>query len=308
MSFDRQALVHAVKSGPVARILVTEAKGSVPRNAGTSMLVASGGQTGTIGGGALEWEAVRIAREVLTSRRDRLVKMPLGPNLGQCCGGAVTLLIEVWDTERLDAVGDGPVIARPLPEGPREMPPAVALGLDRIHAITMRDGWILEPADHAATRLWLWGAGHVGRAIAAVMAPLPQVALTWIDTASDRFPDDLPEGVDKVVAANPTDLVQHAPRDAHHLILTYSHDLDLKLCHALLSRGFASCGLIGSRTKWARFRSRLQALGHAPAEIGRITCPIGDPALGKHPQAIALGVAVAILHHRERGEIMDLSA
>jgi xanthine dehydrogenase accessory factor len=134
------------------------------------------------------------------------------------------------------------------------------------------------------------------------------LALTWIDTAPDRFPADIPPGVTDVVAANPADLAPHAPPDAHHLILTYSHDLDFRLCAALLSRGFASCGLIGSATKWARFRSRLQALGHAPAEIGRITCPIGDPALGKHPQAIALGVAVAILHHRLRGNMMDLSA
>jgi xanthine dehydrogenase accessory factor len=90
----------------------------------------------------------------------------------------------------------------------------------------------------------------------------------------------------------------HAPRDAHHLIVTYSHALDLDLCHAALSRGFASAGVIGSATKWARFRRRLAQLGHAPAAIDRIDCPIGDPRLGKHPQAIALGVAARLLVRR----------
>lgn len=80
-----------------------------------------------------------------------------------------------------------------------------------------------------------------------------------------------------------------------HLVVTYSHALDLALCHALLGHGFAALGLIGSASKRARFRARLAALGHAPAQIDRIDCPIGDPALGKHPQAIAIGVAAALL-------------
>jgi xanthine dehydrogenase accessory factor len=91
--------------------------------------------------------------------------------------------------------------------------------------------------------------------------------------------------------------VGHAPQEADHLIMTYAHDLDLALCHALLKHGFASAGLIGSATKWARFRTRLAALGHSPAQISRIACPIGDPHLGKHPQAIAVGVATALLSH-----------
>ena len=78
-------------------------------------------------------------------------------------------------------------------------------------------------------------------------------------------------------------------------MLTYSHALDLELCHRLLTHGFARAGLIGSATKWARFRARLAALGHPPYAIARIDCPIGNPALGKHPQAIAIGVAAAFV-------------
>jgi xanthine dehydrogenase accessory factor len=134
----------------------------------------------------------------------------------------------------------------------------------------------------------------------ATLGPLPDLAITWVDTAPDRFPEAIPEGVARLVAANPADLVAYAPRDAEHLILTYSHALDLELCHRLLGHGFASCGLIGSRTKRARFRTRLAALGHPDASIARIRCPIGDPALGKHPQAIAVGVAHELLKADEK--------
>jgi xanthine dehydrogenase accessory factor len=172
---------------------------------------------------------------------------------------------------------------------------AAARGQGLKPATCLVQGWLVEPVAAADRQVWVWGAGHVGRALVAVLAPLPGVAITWIDTGPDRFPSDPLPGVTAIPAADPALLADHAPRDAEHLVLTYSHALDLALCHRLLARGFRSCGLIGSATKWARFRSRLAALGHAPASIARIRCPIGEPALGKHPQAIAIGVAADLL-------------
>jgi xanthine dehydrogenase accessory factor len=124
---------------------------------------------------------------------------------------------------------------------------------------------------------------------------LPQLAITWVDTGLERFPQQMPDNVTMLPAADPARLVALAPHQAHHLILTYSHALDLALCHGLLGHDFASAGVIGSATKWARFRARLTALGHRPAQIARIRCPIGTPGFGKHPQAIAIGVAASLL-------------
>jgi xanthine dehydrogenase accessory factor len=127
------------------------------------------------------------------------------------------------------------------------------------------------------------------------------VAITWVDLGRDRFPDVVPKSVTVLPAAEPAVLVPFAPRDADHLILTRSHELDLQLCHGLLGHGFASLGLIGSQTKLARFRSRLGQLGHSSAQISRIACPMGDPTLGKHPQAIAVGVAAALIRSAGTG-------
>ncbi|MCB1340589.1 MAG: xanthine dehydrogenase accessory protein XdhC, partial [Pseudooceanicola sp.] len=247
-----------------------------------------------IGGGALEFVAARRALE-----GDRLERHPLGPSLGQCCGGAVTLLTEVFDPARVAALA-GPVIARPAP-GAGEMPLAVrrlladARGAGQAPEPQLIDGWMVEAPAHRSRDLWVWGAGHVGRALVAVLAPLPGMRVTWVDTGPDRFPSEVPEGVTVLPAADPARLVAHAPPQAEHLILTYSHALDLELCHRLLAHGFAAAGLIGSNSKWARFRSRLSALGHTSEHIARIRCPIGDPGLGKHPQAIAVGVAAELL-------------
>ncbi|KJZ18826.1 xanthine dehydrogenase accessory protein XdhC [Loktanella sp. S4079] len=229
------------------RITITKTAGSTPRDAGTQMMVWSDRIEGTIGGGRLEWDAISEARQMLTQGKSQQSQtISLGPQLGQCCGGSVSLR---W--EQADALA--PQDTRPL---------------------------------------WIYGAGHVGRAIVNVMAPLPDFEITWVDTHANRFPK-----TDQtiLVAASPEQVVKHAPDNADHLILTYSHDMDFALCHAILSGPFHHAGLIGSATKWARFRKRLAALGHSGEQLSRIACPIGDPSLGKHPAALALGVATAMI-------------
>jgi xanthine dehydrogenase accessory factor len=221
------------------------------------MRVFADRQDGTIGGGTLEWEATAIARDMLQNEQSTLQRVvPLGPDLGQCCGGVVTL-----DFQR-------------------------------------------ETAEVTFTHppLWIWGAGHVGHAIANTIAPFHDRQITLIDTTVARMPTDLPDCVAPLVAADMLLVVPHAPDNADHLILTYSHDIDLGLCDALLRCAFGTVGLIGSATKKARFRSRLHAMGHAAEQIARIACPIGDPSLGKHPQAIALGVATAMLNAQRVNE------
>jgi xanthine dehydrogenase accessory factor len=296
--FDTVAVRAAITAhGPIARVVIAAVAGSSPREVGTTMLVWPQGQSGTIGGGALEFQAVARAREMLvTGTAQRLTRAPLGPSLGQCCGGVVTLLTEVFDAANLP--GDE-IFARAV-EG-TAMPLAVsrllaqARSQGRAPEACLVQGWMVEPVAKPTRHLWVWGAGHVGRALVHTLAALPDLAITWVDVAADRFPDGIPEGVTMLPAADPARLLPHAPQDAEHLILTYSHQLDLALCHAALTHGFAQCGLIGSKTKWARFRTRLAALGHSTQSIARITCPIGDPSFGKHPHAIAIGVAAQIL-------------
>ncbi len=236
-------------------ISVAQTYGSVPREAGTEMRVFAQGQDGTIGGGALEWEAAKIARDMLREGKKQSRRtMPLGPNLGQCCGGTVVL----------DFIANAQI--------------EETLG---------------QP-------LWIWGAGHVGHAIATVMAPLPDFDVTMIDTKETRFPENLPADTSPLLASDMVKALTLAPKDAHHIIVTYSHDIDLRLCDGLLHQGFASCGLIGSATKWVRFQKRLKEMGHHATKISQIICPIGNPALGKHPTQIAIGVATQLLAYETK--------
>jgi len=306
--FDLDALGKAVADhGPVARVVIGAVKGSSPREVGASMLVWANGQSGTIGGGAFEWQAAARARAMLGAGGARLDHEALGPSLGQCCGGAVTLLTEVYDAQNLPDGRD--VIVRAI-EG-SAMPLAVKRLIDRARgqgvmpAPQLVQGWMVEPVARPTRQLWVWGAGHVGRALVEVLAPLPGLAITWVDTAPERFPETLPDNARALPVPDPGLAVALAPKDAEHLILTYSHALDLDLCHRLLTHGFSACGLIGSATKWARFRSRLAALGHSAPSIDRIDCPIGNPSLGKHPQAIAIGVASAFLSRRPDALLME---
>jgi xanthine dehydrogenase accessory factor len=306
--FDLSALAAALASHRrVARVVIAGVEGSSPREVGASMLVFADGQSGTIGGGALEYEAAAKARFMLAGgpptpslpyggvrEAPYVERIALGPSLGQCCGGAVVLWTEVFEAAPEAVAG---VVAR----GVGEMPLAVkrvlvaARGQGVKPALGLVAGWLVEPVAEAERQVWVWGAGHVGRALVSVLAPLPGIAVTWVDISPERFPDVVPNGVTVVPASDPAVVADHAPLGAEHLVLTFSHSLDLELCHRLMNRGFKGLGLIGSATKWARFRSRLKALGHQAAEIARIRCPMGDPSLGKHPQAIAIGVVAELL-------------
>ncbi len=234
-------------------VVITETRGSAPRDAGTAMEVTRDGIKGTIGGGALEFRAIERARVLLAQAREAEETVALGPGLGQCCGGAVTLKY-TFQPHVIDRAQS----THPLPDG-------------------------------VGQALWLWGAGHVGRAFVRLAQGQ---RITWVDDTDTRFPPALPDNVEKLVAADMPRLAMHAEQQADHLVFTYSHEIDLALCAALLRREVGSIGLIGSETKWMRFSKRLRGMGLDPSPI---TCPIGDKSRGKHPDAIAQGTLELLL-------------
>jgi len=247
---------------------VVEALGSVPRHTGTRMLVSATQSIGTIGGGDLELKAIATAREMLRTREltSRGEHYALGPALGQCCGGAVTLGFHCLDD---DALARWP-IASPL------------------------------------FHLQLYGAGHVGRAIASVLATL-DVAVDWIDEREDQFPATTalgtpwPAHIQRVCVDAVEGEVHEAPVGAYYLVLTHQHDLDLRITEAILRRGdFGFLGLIGSKTKRQRFVHRFEQRGIAAEVIARMTCPIGvEGVVGKQPEVIAVGVVAQLLQRAD---------
>ena len=302
MGINLEQLKNCVATyGSVARIVIGEVKGSVPRDEGTSMLVWSSGQSGTIGGGALEFHAVNAARQALSKAKSWISSHPLGPELGQCCGGFVKLVTEIYTCENIPLVQSGLIVRRIGENNLGQVPLSVSrlIASARNQGLFLEaqliDDWMVEPVINPNHDLWIWGAGHVGRALVETFQNLPNLHITWIDTSHERFPRYVPEDVDVLMSTKPVNLVKYASPDAEHLILTYSHALDFELCHALLSVKFSWAGLIGSKTKWLRFCGRLKKLGHYDSQIRQITCPIGRPEFGKHPHQIAIGVAADFL-------------
>jgi xanthine dehydrogenase accessory factor len=246
---------------PGVVVEVSAARGSVPRERGTRMLVSAAQALGTIGGGHLELLAIEIARGLLAQPEaaepfER--HFPLGPALGQCCGGAVTLRFSRLDARSLRA-------------------------------------W---PAADPRFFLQLYGAGHVGRAIVNLLSSIA-CRVQWIDERESEFPADdrLPPHVEKVCVEPVEAEVAVAPPQACYLVLTHNHDLDLRITEAILRRGdFRYLGLIGSATKRARFLHRFEARGIPAQALGRMTCPIGVPGIeGKEPEIIAIAAVAQLL-------------
>ena len=293
--------LRALPQERTALVTVLATEGSAPRGAGTRMLVTARGQSGTIGGGQLEFRATEQARAILARRAGtwRVQDYPLGPLLGQCCGGRVRLLIEHLDPAGLDWLADaepGRMLATTLGETrieravfARETATRQSARGDR-PAVGTR---IVEPVGERPRPVYLFGAGHVGQAIARHLTGLP-LQLAWFDTREDMA------AVDGVTVMPETEIarcIEEAPEDAALAILTHDHPLDYVLTLAALKRSpLAFVGLIGSSTKIARFRSRLLADGVSEEALARLTAPIGIPGvMGKEPDMIAIAVVAQLL-------------
>jgi xanthine dehydrogenase accessory factor len=258
---DDPLFAEAEEGLAIALITVSQAKGSTPREAGVRMLVSGSRIAGTIGGGRLEWDAIAAARRMLADGADRMqLDIPLGPEIGQCCGGRVALVIERLDKPAADALRDE--IARALARRPA---------------------------------VFVFGAGHVGRALALALAPLP-FAVTLADSRTDAFDGFTAGAVTAILRDDLSALAENAPPQSAFVVMTHSHALDSLIAATVLSRGdFRYLGLIGSATKRALFLSAFRDIGIADDRIARLTCPIGGAGVrDKRPAVIAAMTAAEI--------------
>lgn len=264
MAFLHQFL-NALARENACLVSVAQTQGSTPREVGAWMAVFAHEVVGTIGGGHVEWQAIGQAREWLVGHGPSAAHMQrfaLGPNLGQCCGGVMHLQFE-----QVRAADSSSLQARLSPE----LPPVA-----------------------------LFGGGHVGHALARVLASLP-LRLTWIDSRDGIFPSPAPcavvcEHSEPVQAA-----VAQLAAGSEVLVMSFSHaeDLDIVISCLLRQRergDLGAIGLIGSATKWATFQSRLRHRGFSEEDLAQVICPIGVPGIaGKQPEVIAVGVAAQLL-------------
>ena len=297
------------RHGKCAMVSVIAVKGSAPREPGARLIIAENGLfRGTIGGGALEWRAIAEAQAALARGGSAFIMASsvLGPDLGQCCGGQVKLLTEIFvpsdrgwieDFARLEgrasfsteAIIEGSKIARRIVETRPEA------------AIALRGNVLHEIFGETPRSIYVFGAGHVGRALILALAPLP-FAVMWIDSRPDAFPAVVPANAEMKLMPSPPAALVSAPPGSLILVMTHSHALDFDIVLAALKRqSFAYVGLIGSETKRARFLSRLRAAGITDAGLRNFICPIGVPGIrSKRPAVIAASVAADLLARDEQ--------
>jgi xanthine dehydrogenase accessory factor len=289
------------------------------------MLVSQGETYGTIGGGNLEWQAMHAAQALLSSGAHsvQLRRLVLGRELGQCCGGVVHLWLERFTP------ADLPFLRRAAHAGSGDTIAAIATEISgqgvvrrlvqhggvqprlRFSSTSDEDASLLEPIDGERATLWLYGAGHVAQALIRLMAELP-FDVTWIDSRAELLPAPLPDNVHPLCVRTPTNTIHSAPAGARFLVMTHDHGLDYALCRKVLERNdFAWLGLIGSKSKGARFRSRLARDGIAAETIARLVSPIGVEGVNnKWPAAIAVAVAAQLLQGLEctaQGRALNVS-
>jgi xanthine dehydrogenase accessory factor len=254
---------------------VAGVRGSAPREAGAFMLISANARLGTIGGGALEHLCVDRARQVMRQGiQGSRLDIPLGPEIGQCCGGRVDVALHRIDDSRAAA--------------------------------------LIEAAEiEAAFRphVYVFGAGHVGQALARALALLP-LHVHVVDTRADELAG-LPDRVEALAVPMPEAVVRSAPFGSAYVILTHDHALDFLIALEALAR-FDSpyVGMVGSKSKRSRFRSWYLGEGGSPAAFKRLVLPIGGKALprglgDKRPEVIAALAAAEIMVHIAGGEAIS---
>ena len=322
--------------GKQACVLVTlnQLIGSAPRELGCRMVVTRKSIAGSIGGGNLEFTATGKARELLAGQaagHQAQEAFGLGPAMNQCCGGAVTLLYEVygpgaptWLDALLSARDSGePVVLASRVDGAAAWKQVITAGSAtddslpgevtkaardlfqtrpgsgaKEHIITAESQgqtWWLEPPADDLRHVMLFGAGHVGQAVAKTLLPLP-FKVTWIDGREGLFPPGLPAAFATVHSDDPPAEVATAEAGGIFVVMTHSHQLDEDICLQVLRRDdFAWLGLIGSETKRRCFVLRLGQRGIGPAQLERLVCPIGISGIdGKEPATIALSLVAQL--------------
>lgn len=242
-------------------VRIAQAQGSTPREAGATMIVGARGSAGTIGGGQLEFHCIDLAREMLAGGEDeRTVDIPLGPQMGQCCGGRVRVALE-----------------RALPH----------------HLAALRDSEAKAMADRP--QVLIFGAGHTGKALARSLALLP-LAVTLIDDREGVF-EGIPENVACLRLDDPEAALAAAPPRSGFVVLSHSHALDYRLAETALLRGDAAyVGMIGSATKRARFAASFRRRHPGSKALAGLTCPIGGSDVhDKRPEVIATLTAAELV-------------
>jgi xanthine dehydrogenase accessory factor len=258
-------------------VQVVNTQGSAPRDAGTWMVVTADCFYNTIGGGHLEFEAIALARDMIAKGSSVPLEktFTLGASLGQCCGGVMQLRFESLPN------------ASPLSDSTRNRETFLKNALQK-NAVPLRT-------------VALVGGGHVGHAIVQALLPVP-FSIFWADSREGIFPGIAHARLHTEQFDDIAESVQQFPKDSLLLIMSFTHAEDLEVVRAALARRrvepecFPFIGLIGSKTKWARFRHRLQERGFSESELAAVTCPIGITGItGKQPAVIAASVAAQLL-------------
>lgn len=302
------AALHALDNGtPAVWIVLATARGSAPRDPGAAMVATATDFAGTLGGGTLEHRAIALARALMARGVDGAhLRVPLGPSLGQCCGGLVTLAFKrlsdadrAWlhGVQRRSAQPTAVMLGLSLP------PPQPIEAAERGEALSADIDIDPPQADLTVTLrgavlpVVLFGAGHVGRALVQALTPLP-VAVTWVDAREQEFPAAVPMNTRIEASDVPLAEVTAASPGSAFIVATHLHSLDEEIAEAVLRRGdFAWLGVIGSAPKRQRFERRFAARGLPPALILKMQMPMGA-VTSKEPEVIAASVAVELMRVR----------
>lgn len=313
----------------MAMVTVVTRSGSAPRGAGARMLVDRTGRVaGTVGGGAVEYEAERIAVESIAQGTCFLREFSLTQEeiagLGMVCGGAVTLYFQVFRGGDEEAADQAARMERLLDAGERSWLVLTMTGQDaghtelvsaaedperfaRLEILTKgRDLFMDEKGQRCYAELlnrggsvYVFGGGHVARELVPALAHIGFRCVVLEDrpefACANLFPD-----ARRVILTEFNEILRVITPTAadYAVVMTRGHQHDYLVQRELLKTAVGYIGVMGSKSKKAYVFEKLREDGFADADIARITTPIGLSIGAETPEEIAVSIAAQLIERR----------
>lgn len=292
-------------------MVVTESKGSSPGKQGFNMAVSSDNSLfGSIGGGTMEFNLVEECKENLRRKEFRVYSKvqkhdgDKADSTGMICSGKQIVAFIPLTKEDKQDISDILSCLNSNCTGLLEITEEnfcfhktkESIDLKYQFAVDDKGNWKYQEVIGYKNTLYIIGAGHVGYAVSRLFSQLGFNVIVYDNRSDlDMLDNNQYANEKKVIDYKIVDQFVSEGNNKFVVIMTNNHQHDIDVLSKLIPKNLAYLGLMGSKSKVAKFKKSLIEMGFGDRDLTRIHAPIGLQINSITPDEIAISIAAEII-------------